>query len=59
MNKELRELCVAYANGLLTRAQYREIRRLLIERIVTAGNDDVTLPMYDASPRKPPPPVLK
>ena len=55
MNKELRELCVAYANGLLTRAQYREIRRLLIERIVTAGNDDVTMPMYDTAPPKPPP----
>ena len=59
MNKELRELCVAYANGLLTRAQYREIRRLLIERIVTTGNDDITLPMYDSTPRQPPPPALK
>lgn len=59
MNKELRELCVAYANGLLTRAQYREIRRLLIERIVTAANDDITLPMYDSTPRQPPPPALK
>ncbi len=59
MNKELRELCVAYANGLLTRAQYREIRRLLIERIVTAGTNDVTLPLFDATPRLPPPPVPK
>ena len=59
MNKELRELCVAYANGLLTRTQYREIRRLLIERIVTADTNDVTLPMYGATPRQSPPPAPK
>lgn len=58
MNKELRELCVAYANGLLTRAQYREIRRLLIERIVSADTNDVTLPMY-VTPGQPPPPQRK
>jgi hypothetical protein len=39
MNKELRELCKAYAAGHITWQQYRELRRALINRIVETETD--------------------
>jgi hypothetical protein len=44
MNKELRDLCKAYASGQISWQQYRELRRALINRIVEAETDK-TLPM--------------
>lgn len=44
MNKELRELCKAYAAGQISWQQYRELRRALIDRIVEAEVDK-TLPI--------------
>ncbi len=44
MNKELRNLCKAYAAGQLTWQQYRELRRALINRIVDVETDK-TQPM--------------
>lgn len=44
MNKELRNLCKAYAAGELSWQQYRELRRALINKIVE-GDADTTQPM--------------
>jgi hypothetical protein len=44
MNKELIDLCKAYAAGQISWQQYRELRRALINRIVDAETDK-TLPM--------------
>ena len=44
MNKELRELCNAYANGNISWQQYRKLRRDLINSILEAEKDD-TLPI--------------
>jgi hypothetical protein len=46
MNKELRDLCKAYASGQISWQQYRELRRALINRIVDAETDK-TLPMVN------------
>lgn len=46
MNKELRDLCKAYASGQISWQQYRELRRALINKIVeTETETDNTLPM--------------
>jgi len=44
MNKELRDLSKAYAFGHISWQQYRELRRVLINRIVEAESDK-TQPM--------------
>jgi len=46
MNKELRDLCKAYASGQISWQRYRELRRALINRIVDAETDK-TLPMVN------------
>jgi hypothetical protein len=44
MNKELLELCKAYATGKISWQQYRKLRRELIDSILELDNDD-TLPI--------------
>ena len=44
MNKELRELCRAYAAGQISWQQYRKLRRELIDTIIELDKDD-TLPI--------------
>lgn len=44
MNKELRNLCKAYAAGQLSWQQYRELRRALINKIVEE-DPETTQPM--------------
>lgn len=40
MNKELRELCQAYASGKMSWEQYRKLRRKLIDTIFEREKDD-------------------